>query len=162
MKKLILTLCALSISITFSLLPENAGAAKKRELTVNQIMRKSSPAKAMSIHRKLLKNKPSPTKVKQLKRRYMSLRSKLRRPISRVPATADQQYANLIAPLNWCTNLVRSTCGSEKQCPNSTGCPIALQMLDLYNDETNPQEKMDIEYSCIAALEDGYVFPSCE
>lgn len=153
---------SISVFAVFLMLSVDAISASKESLSVKQIMQKSSPARAMSIHKKYLKKKPGAAKLKQLKQRNISLQARLRRPAIGVIPTEDQEYSNLIAPLNWCTTLVRKTCGSEKQCPDSTGCPLALQFLELYNNENDPQEKMDLEGNCIISLQDNYVFPNCE
>lgn len=70
----------------------------------------------------------------------------------------EDQYASLIEPTNECTILVRKVCGLENQCATRPGCPVAVQLLDLYNEESDPTEMAE---QCVIALEDAIVFNQC-
>lgn len=74
-------------------------------------------------------------------------------------ATSEEAaYASLIEPTNECTILVRKVCGLENQCSTSPGCPVALQILERYNEESDPTETAE---SCVIGLEDSIVFNQC-
>jgi hypothetical protein len=72
--------------------------------------------------------------------------------------TAEEAYAQLITPTNECTILVRKVCGLQNQCASAPGCPLAKQLLDLYNTDTDTAPAAE---ACVASLEDGIVFPQC-
>ncbi len=73
-------------------------------------------------------------------------------------SSEEEQYASLIEPTNECTILVRKVCGLENQCSTSPGCPVAMQILERYNEESDPSE---IAESCVIGLEDSIVFNQC-
>jgi hypothetical protein len=101
------------------------------------------------------------TELSRLNLVYSSARTKfrftgtVRRPGELSPAEA---YAQLIAPGNECTILVRKTCGLQNQCPDSPGCPVAKTLLERYNQET---DKTATAESCLIALEDPVIFAQC-
>lgn len=92
---------------------------------------------------------------------YAGARAKF--PFSALPGrsatpTPEEAYAQLIAPTNECTILVRKVCGLQDQCASASGCPLAKQLLGVYNADT---DKMPVAEACVSALEDGIVFPQC-
>jgi hypothetical protein len=74
------------------------------------------------------------------------------------PQAGGDSYANLIAPENKCTMLVRKTCGVGNQCPSTNGCTIAMELLQRFNAGREADLMLD---ACWAALEDEIVFPAC-
>jgi len=92
---------------------------------------------------------------------YSGARAKF--PFSRMAGrgaapTAEELYAQLIAPTNACTLLVRKVCGLQNQCSSAPGCPVAKQLLDVYNTDS---DKTPLAESCVISLEDSIVFPQC-
>jgi hypothetical protein len=74
-------------------------------------------------------------------------------------ATSEEAaYACLIEPTNECTILVRTVCGLGNECSTSPGCPVALQILERYNEESDPTETAE---SCVIAFADSIVFNQC-
>ena len=97
----------------------------------------------------------------RLRRVYSGERIKF--PLSRTmersgAPTPEAAYAQLIGPTNECTILVRKVCGSQNQCASAPGCPLARQLLDLYN---GGSDTTAVAESCVISLEDGIVFPAC-
>lgn len=76
----------------------------------------------------------------------------------RATPTPEEAYAQLIAPTNECTILVRKVCGLQNQCSSAPGCPVAKQLLDVYNTDS---DKTPLAESCVISLEDSIVFPQC-
>ena len=76
----------------------------------------------------------------------------------RATPTPEEAYAQLITPTNECTILVRKVCGLQNQCASAPGCPLAKQLLDFFNTET---DKTPAAESCVGSLEDGIIFPQC-
>ena len=72
--------------------------------------------------------------------------------------TPEEVYAQLITPTNECTILVRKVCGQQNQCASAPGCPLAKQLLDLYNTDSDTTA---VAEACVISLEDGIVFPQC-
>ena len=72
--------------------------------------------------------------------------------------TPEEAYAQLITPTNECTILVRKVCGQQNQCASAPGCPLAKQLLDLYNTDSDTTA---VAEACVISLEDGIVFPQC-
>ena len=145
--------------VTVLVLTSAPVTAADKGLTLNQIRSNSSPAKALALHQSLQKRKITPTQFHILERNAKNLRNILRK---RAPISSDQQWANLIAPINFCTDLVRKVCGAEKQCADASTCAITITLLDLYNAETDAEEQHEQEGSCIIALDDNIVFPQCQ
>ncbi len=84
-------------------------------------------------------------------------------PFSRTVAgsatpTPEEAYAQLITPTNECTILVRKVCGLQNQCASAPGCPLAKQLLDLYNTGSDTTAAAE---ACVISLEDSIVFPQC-
>jgi hypothetical protein len=75
-----------------------------------------------------------------------------------VAGSGEDRYASLIEPTNECTILVRKVCGLENQCATGPDCPVAMQMLERYNEESDPAATAE---SCVIALEDAIVFNQC-
>lgn len=73
-------------------------------------------------------------------------------------ATPEEAYAQLIAPTNECTILVRKVCGLTNQCASALGCPLAKQILDTYNTDI---DKTSTAEACVISLEDSIIFPQC-
>lgn len=76
----------------------------------------------------------------------------------RATPTPEEAYAQLITPTNECTILVRKVCGQQNQCASAPGCPLAKQLLELYNTES---DKTPAAEACVGSLEDGIIFPQC-
>jgi hypothetical protein len=94
----------------------------------------------------------------RLSRVYIAARSKFK--VSRIVLqTAEQRaYADLVAPTNECTILARKVCGEQFQCASSPGCPVAMELVNRYNAESDPSA---IAGSCLIALEDPVIFNQC-
>jgi hypothetical protein len=96
---------------------------------------------------------------KRLNAAYLRTRSRYA-PVQRA-SPEDQEaaeYAALVAPTNECTILVRWVCGSENQCASSPGCPVAKQLLQLYNDQGGDPE---VAEGCLISLQDDVIFNHC-
>lgn len=158
MKTLLLAFCLVGLCLLG--LTSIGSDAEAAELTLQQIRSGSSRSQAMSYHQKVQRAKPSPGKLKQLEQTANSLRVLLRGPQARV--SADQQWANLIAPVNRCTDLVRKVCGAGKECGDRGACSAAVQVLKLYNSQPTQEAKYEFESTCITALSDNVVFPACQ
>jgi len=77
-------------------------------------------------------------------------------------SSVDEAWADLIAPINYCVDFVRSRCGVNRQCYDSSACQFGLQMLALYYEETDPQDANDFEHAnCVVSLGDP-VLAICE
>lgn len=83
--------------------------------------------------------------------------------VARRYAAADPLlwYRQMVLERNDCTTLVRRVCGENFQCAASSGCPVALKLLGMYNNRPDPREKQDALDSCMASLGDEAVFPMC-
>lgn len=160
MRYLFILFCLFGLLFSLSAIPESAVAADGTKLSLKTIKSGSSRAKAQSYQAKAQKQKPSAKQLKALEQKANAMRAELRR--SGATSTPDQQWASYIAPLNRCTDLVRKTCGSGKQCAASGSCSLAVQFLELYNAESDSAAKYEFESQCIIALNDHTVFPNCE
>ncbi len=157
MKFLALAVMLLVIGVTA--VPD-ANARDAKSLSVQQMKQKSSPRQAMNLHQRAQKKKVSKSQLKSMEKSANRTRTQVRR--TQPTRSADQQWASLITPINRCTDLVRKVCGVNKECGSSGSCAVTIQLLDLYNAESNASEKYEIEGSCIATLSDNTVFPACQ
>jgi hypothetical protein len=71
----------------------------------------------------------------------------------------EDQYARLVEPTNECTLLVRKTCGAANQCATAPGCPVAMILLERFNE--GGAAGQEAAESCLMSLEDGIVFAAC-
>ncbi len=100
--------------------------------------------------------------LKQLQRIYRDARAQFRvgGAGSTGQGSGGSDYANLIAPTNECTILVRKVCGLENQCADRGGCGAAMSLLDHFNSSGGDQAAAAAE-ACVVALGDYTVFPWC-
>jgi hypothetical protein len=70
-------------------------------------------------------------------------------------------YLRLVEPVNECTLLVKKVCGDTYDCPDSPGCPVALQLLERYN-TVSGDDLEETRFSCLVGLEDPIIFNRCE
>ena len=155
--KYLAAFCTL-IALVFAV-PDRA-VAKGPDLSLSQIRANTTRVKALSVVSGMVKTKPTVTQLRRLTINANNMRLILRAGSLR--RSPDQVWANYIAPLNRCTDLVRKVCGVEKQCADSGVCPIAVQLLDEYNSLPAGAEQFAFEENCIITLSDNIVFPACE
>lgn len=151
---------ALGLSGLVGLAPLQSEARDATSLSVQQIQKQSSRRQAVNLHRQIQKKSVSRKKMATMTKSANRMRAKFRR--NNPNASEDAEWAALLAPENYCTDLVRKVCGVNKECADSGSCALTIQMLELYNGETNAADKSDIEDSCVMTLSDHTVFPACQ
>ena len=74
---------------------------------------------------------------------------------------ADRQLGLVNLALCFGAGLLHRVIDAEQECADSSICDIALQTLDLYNQQPDAESAYEFEGNCIITLQDSVVFPAC-
>lgn len=146
--------------ISIACLAVPVAEARDSKPTLKQIRNNASPTVALKRLRDVKRLKISPNKMNSLRLSAANLSKSLIRVTKR--STEDNAWAELTAPMNRCVDLALKTCGSDRQCGDTSACEIAVEWLDLYNGQSNAEDQYEFEGNCIIALDDDIIFSSCQ
>ena len=152
-----------SLTAVKSLNAKQVDALRKAKLTSAAKLATADPAlvaKTLKVDPKVAAAivKDAQATNTRLSRTYIAAQSKFKVSRVNLQTPEERAYAELVAPGNECTILVRKVCGNENQCPSSPGCPVAMELLRRYNTDSDPSS---VAGSCLIALEDPVVFNQC-